>query len=333
MKAVQITGYGDLKNNVTLTETERPTPQAHQVLIETRAASINPVDYKIVNGAMKSVLKLDLPTGLGYDVSGKVIEKGSSVNHLEVGDDVYSRVPTNHPGTLAEYVAVDSDVVVKKPSNLTYEESSSLPLVGMTTIQVFNEANLKPGDRVLIHAGSGGVGTFAIQYAKDKGAYVYTTTSTKNVDWVKSLGADRVIDYKKEDYKTIATDLDVVYDTLGDNYTLEAFDQIKSGGKVITIAGVPDDELAKRLGLNWFIRKILAFQRRKITKKAKEKNAKYSMVLMQPDSHQLIEITALSEKGDLKPVIDRVYSLSDAVEALQYQKDGHAKGKVVVKVK
>ena len=218
MKILQIKGYGDIKSNLSFSEIEKPTISDNQVLIEVYAASINPIDYKIVEGALKQIRKLTFPAPIGFDVSGVVIKKGNNVNHLNVGDEIYSRVPSDSPGTFSEFIAINADVVCLKPSNLDFIESSSLPLVGLTTIQSFNKANLKSGDKVLIHAGSGGIGTFAIQYAKSKGAYVYTTTSTKNVNWVKELGADRVIDYKTENYLKEFYDLSNTTDIKGFYY-------------------------------------------------------------------------------------------------------------------
>ncbi|GAO27725.1 NADP-dependent oxidoreductase [Geofilum rubicundum] len=333
MKALQITGYGDLKAHLAINEVEKPSVSEHQVLIEIYAASTNPIDYKIVEGALKQVIKLKFPAPIGFDVAGVVVAKGQSVTHLEIGDEIFSRVPSNAPGTFAEYIAIDSDVVIKKPANIDFAAAASIPLVGLTTVQCFDKARLKAGDKVLIHAGSGGVGTFAIQYAKAKGAYVYTTTSTKNVEWVKELGADRVIDYKTENYAAIAKDLDIVYDTLGGDYTLEAFKVIKKGGTVVSIAGDLDEFTAKDLGLNKLIRLLLALKRRKITRQAKAKTAHYYFVLMDPNASQLADIKTLIERQLIKPVIDKVYPLSNAVEALLHQKSGHAKGKIVIGMK
>jgi NADPH:quinone reductase-like Zn-dependent oxidoreductase len=243
MKVLQIIKYGELKNSLSINEIEKPSIKASDILIETKAAGRNPIDYKMVSGGLKDMVPLSLPSTIGFDVSGVVVEKGAEVTKFELGDAVYTRVPQQQMGTVAEYVAVDTSVVSKKPDNISFEESAGLPLVGLTSIQALESVGLKENDRVLIHAGSGGVGTFAIQYAKAKGAFVYTTTSTTNVDMVKALGADRVIDYKTEDYKTIAKDLDNVFDTLGNNYTLEAFEIIKEGGKVCTFEGLPDEDL------------------------------------------------------------------------------------------
>ena len=333
MKALQIKGYGNIESNLGFNEIGKPVISDNQVLIEVYAASVNPIDYKIIEGAMKQVRKLTFPALIGFDVSGVVIEKGINVSHLNVGDEVYSRVPSDSPGTFSEFVAVNADAVSLKPSNLDFVNSSSLPLVGLTTIQSFDKANLKSGDKVLIHAGSGGIGTFAIQYAKSKGAYVYTTTSTKNISWVKELGADRVIDYKTENYLDIVKDIDIVYDTLGGNYTQDAFKVIKNGGKVISLAGDLDDETAKELGLNGLIRFILKLKRKQITKQVKNKSAYYKLVLMQPNGNQLNDIKSLVETEKIKPIIDKIFPFSEAIEALVYQKSGRAKGKIIVKMK
>ena len=277
--------------------------------------------------------KRTFPAPIGFDVSGVVIKKGNNVNHLNIGDEIYSRVPSDSPGTFSEFIAINADVVCLKPSNLDFIEASSLPLVGLTTIQSFNKANLKSGDKVLIHAGSGGIGTFAIQYAKSKGAYVYTTTSTKNVNWVKELGADRVIDYKTENYLDIVKDVNIVYDTLGGNYTENAFKVIKDCGKVISIAGAIDDESAKELGLNGFIRFFLRLKNKKITKQANSKSAYYKFIFMTPNGNQLNDITSLVEAEKIKPIIDKIFPFSETIDALVYQKSGRAKGKIVVKMK
>ena len=236
-------------------------------------------------------------------------------------------------GTFAEFVAVNQNLISIKPKNTTFEEAASLPLVGLTAMQTLKRGKLKAGDKILIHAGSGGVGSFAIQYAKSKGGYVFTTTSTDNVEWVKALGADRVIDYKTEDYKTIVKDADVVLDTLGNQYTEDAFKVIKNGGKVITLVGPVDKETAKRMKLNKILQLFLAFKRRKITKLIKQKSAFYSLVFMRPNAKQLDEISELVESGKIKTIIDKVFPLTDALNALLYVKKGRTKGKVVVRVK
>jgi len=215
MKALQLVKYGAIKDSLTFNEISKPKVQAKDVLIEVKAAAINPIDKLIVLGNLQGMLPVAFPSTVAYDVSGIVVEKGAEVSDFEIGDLVYARVPQEQMGTIAEYVAVTSVAVSKKPGNITFEEAASLPLAGLTAMQSLEYAGIKENDKVLIHAGSGGVGSLAIQYAKAKGAYVYTTTSTNNVKWVKELGADRVIDNKTEDYKTIVKDVAVVFDTLG----------------------------------------------------------------------------------------------------------------------
>ncbi len=332
MKQLLITGYGKIKDCLQFQETNKPIIGDNDVLIEVKSAGVNPIDYKIINGLLKQINKLTFTAPIGFDVSGVIVEKGEGVTNFEIGDEIYSRVPTDKPGTFAEYIAIDSNVVVKKPGNISFEEASSIPLVGLTTIQGFELANIKKGERVLIHAGSGGIGTFAIQYAKSKGAFIYTTTSTNNVTWVKELGADIVIDYKKESYLDIVKDLDIVLDTLGSNFTKDAFSVIKKGGKVITLIGDLDNETAKELGLNSFIRFLLSLKRMKIDRQIKKKSAFYRFVIIQPNAVQLEEITSLIEKEVIKPVIDKVFPFEDAIDALQYLKQGRAKGKIVIKM-
>ncbi|MFT4757119.1 MAG: NADPH:quinone reductase-like Zn-dependent oxidoreductase [Vicingaceae bacterium] len=324
MKVLQIEKYGELKDALSFTETKKPTVSTTDILIETKAASLNPIDYKLVSGGLKDMVPLDLPITIGFDVSGIILEKGEGVTGFEIGDEVYTRVPQNQMGTIAEYVAVDSMVVSKKPENISFEAAASLPLIGLTSFQALERVGLKAGDKILIHAGSGGVGSFAIQYAKAKGAYVYTTTSTKNVEWVKALGADRVIDYKKEDYKTVVSELDIVFDTLGGDYTLDAFKIIKEGGKVSSIASIPDEETAAMMGMEGY--KLPE----NFSTLIKEKSANYKLTWMQPNGKQLDSISDMVKEDKIKAVIDTVYSFEDAIKAYLYLAEGRAKGKVIV---
>lgn len=331
MKAIQFTGYGDISKNVISSEIIKPTINKNEVLIEAYAAGVNPLDFKVVEGALKRVRKFKLPATLGYDISGKIIAIGENVKRFKIGDEVYSRV--KEQGTFTEFVAVDQRYIALKPNNLNFIEAASIPLAGLTAIQALKRAKITNEDKVLIHAGSGGVGSFAIQYAKVMGAFVYTTTSTKNIKWVKELGADRVIDYKIEDYKTIVKDADIVLDTLGNEYTKDAFKVIKDGGKVISLVGPVDGETANRMKLNLVAKFYLAWTRRKITKLIKLKSAYYSLLLMRPYARHLKEITKLVEAGHLKTNIDKVLPLENTLDALLYVKKGRTKGKVVIKIK
>ena len=326
MKALQIVKYGKIENSLVFNEIQKPTVQANDVIIEVKAAAINPIDKSIILGNLQGMLPILLPSTSAYDVSGIVVETGNEVSNFEIGDLVYSRVPQEQMGTLAEFVAVTSDAVSKKPRSISYEEAASLPLVGLTALQSFEYADIKKTDRVLIHAGSGGVGSFAIQYAKAKGAYVYTTTSTGNVEWVKELGADRVIDYKTEDYKNIAKDVDIVFDTLGKNYSLESFEVVKTGGIVVSVVGPLDETSAKMFGMaDYKLPEELA-------NASSEKNAEYKFIFMHPNGAHLNEIKSLVEDGKIKPIIDKVYPFSESVQAFTHLATGRAKGKIVIKI-
>ncbi len=327
MKALQLVKYGDIKDSLAFNEVSKPTVQDNDVLIEVKAAAINPIDKSIILGNMQSFLPIPLPSTIAYDVSGTVVEKGVKVSDFEIGDLVYSRVPQEQVGTLTEYVAVNNMAVSKKPRNVSFEEAASLPLAGLTALQSLEFACIKENDKILIHAGSGGVGSFAIQYAKSKGAYVYTTTSTTNVKWVKELGADRVIDYKTEDYKTIVKDADIVFDTLGQNYTLEAFEVIKQGGKVVSVVGPLDEESAKMFGMTDY--KLPE----ELSKLISAKNATYKFIFMHPNGSHLGAIKSLIEDEIIKPIIDKVYSFSESIEAFTHLASGRAKGKIVIKIK
>ncbi len=324
MKALQIVQYGDLREGLAFKEVTKPTPGPSDLLIEVKAAGLNPIDYKMVNGHLKDMIPLDLPSTIGYDVSGVVIDKGADVSAFAIGDAVYARVPQEQMGSLAEYLVCEHKIASRKPDIISFEEAAGLPLAGLTAIQALERVNLQKDEKVLIHAGSGGVGSFAIQYAKHKGAYVYTTTSTKNLAWVKALGADRVIDYKEEDYQSVVADLDVVFDTLGDKYTLEAFQVIKDGGRVSSIASIPDEETAALMGMKDY---SLPEDFQQLIKK---RSATYKLTWMQPNGEQLDTISKLVRNSIIKPVVDKVYALEDGLEAYTHLASGRAKGKVII---
>ena len=326
MRALQIVKYGEIKDSLAFNEVSKPAVQATDVLIEVKAAAINPIDKSIVLGNLQGLLPIPFPSTSAYDVSGIVVEKGDDVSNFEIGDLVYSRVPQEQMGTIAEYVAVTSEAVSKKPGNISFEEAAGLPLAGLTALQSLEFAGIKADDRILIHAGSGGVGSLAIQYAKAKGAYVYTTTSTGNVEWVKELGADRVIDYKKEDYKTIVKDVDIVYDTLGQEYTSEAFQVVKQGGQVISVVGPLDEETATMFGMaDYKLPEELATL-------SAEKDASYQFIFMHPNGAHLAEIKTMIEDEKIRPIVDTIYPFAESIDAFTHLATGRAKGKIVIKI-
>jgi len=335
MKAFIIHRYG---NNDVVQAAEMPEPELgdDDVLVQIHAASINPVDFKIRNGLLKFILPFHFPLILGNDLAGVVLQVGSGVRHFQPGDEVYARPPKNRIGAFAERIAIREDAVAKKPETLTMEEAASIPipLVGLTAWQALVErANLKFGQKVLIHAGSGGVGTFAIQLAKHLGATVATTTGTANVDWVKRLGADLVIDYKREDFSQVLHDYDVVLDTLGDKTLETSLSVLKPGGKLISVSGPPDPDFAKEIGANWMLAFAMRLLSWRIRARAKQQQVSYSFLFMRYSGDQLREIAALIDSGIIHPVIDRVFPFESTREALAYVETGRAKGKVIVKVK
>jgi len=326
MKSLQLLEYGEIDKCLVFNEIDKPIVRFQDVLIEVKAAAINPIDKSIIAGNLRALLPIPLPATLGYDVSGVVVEKGADAAGFEIGDLVYARVPQEQMGTLAEFVAVAAESVSKKPANISFEEAAGLPLVGLTALQSLSHVGIKEHDEILIHAGSGGVGSFAIQYAKSKGAYVYTTTSAANVAWVKELGADRVIDYTNEDYKTIVSEVDCVFDTLGKHFTLDAFDVLKTGGKIVSVAGPLDERSAQMFGMTDY-RLPEDFVAR-----CAEKKAAYAFIFMHPNGAHLNEITELVEGNVIKPVVDRVYPFSKVVDAFGHLASGRAKGKIIVQL-
>jgi len=333
MKAFIVDRYGK-KDGVRIGVMPEPELRPDDVLVQIHAASINPVDFKIRDGQLKVVLPYRVPFILGNDLAGVVVRVGSRVRHFKPGDEIYARADKDRMGTFAESISIKEDAVAIKPRTLTMEEAASIPLVGLTAWQALIEkANLKRGQKILIHAGSGGVGTFAIQLAKHLGATVATTTSTANVDWVKRLGADIVIDYKKEDFETILRDYDVVLDTLGGEALEKSLRVLKPGGRLISIAGPPDPDFAEEYGLAWILRQGIRFLSYRIRKSAKRHHVSYSFLFMRPSGGQLREIAALIDSGSIRPVVDRVFPFESTKEALAYVETGRAKGKVVIKVR
>ena len=317
--------YGDMPE---------PALRDDDVLVEIHAAGVNLLDSKIRDGEFKPILPYRPPFILGHDVAGTVVRVGSKGRQFKPGDEIYARPRDGRVGTFAEFIAMNEADVASKPKNLSMEEAASIPLVGLTAWQVLVEkANLQKGQKVLIHAGSGGVGTFAIQLAKHLGATVATTTSTANIDLVKSLGADIVIDYKKDDFEKVLSGYDVVLNSLGADTLEKSLTVLKPGGKLISISGPPDVAFAKEIGANWFLQQVMRLLSFGIRKKAKRRRISYSFVFMRAQGEQLSKITSLIESGIVRPVMDRVFPFKETKEALAYIETGRAKGKVVVKVR
>lgn len=329
MKAFAIDAY---KAPLKLRDMPEPVARAGEVIVSIEAASVNPIDVKVASGAFKAILPYDMPLVLGHDLAGIVTAVGPGVSHAKVGDAVIACAGGDGIGTFAERIAIAETDIAKKPSNLDMTEAASLPLVALTAWQVLVErAQIKPGQRILIHAGSGGVGTVAIQLAKHLGAYVATTVSTSNVELARSLGADVIIDYLMESFDHIMTDYDVVLHTLDDEVLERSLRVLKPGGKLISISGPPDPAFAKAIGANWIVRQILKLTSAGIRRKARQQGIDYSFLFMRPDGGQLAEIARLAEAGIIRPVIDQVFAFDDAPAALDRSASGRARGKIVVR--
>jgi NADPH:quinone reductase-like Zn-dependent oxidoreductase len=330
MKAFRINRYSKT-DTLALVEVPAPKINEHEVLVEIYAASINQLDAKLKHGDFKLLLPYKMPLILGHDVAGVILQVGSKVKNFQVGDEIYSRLPDFSIGGFAEYVAIDENDIALKPTNMTMEEAASIPLVGLTAWQALVEiAQIKNGQKVFIQAGSGGVGTIAIQLAKYLGATVATTASKKSFDQLSALGADLLIDYKTEKFEEILSDYDVVLHSQ-DTKTLEkGFDILKPGGKVISISGPPTVDFAQDLGLAWYMKLIISLLSRGIEKKANKLKIDYTFLFMRANGQQLAEITKLIEANQIKAVIDQIFPFEKTNDALTYVESGRAKGKVVL---
>ena len=333
MKAFVINKYSK-KEGLQLANVAIPEVKEHDVLVEVHASGLNLLDSKIKSGEFKMILPYKLPLILGHDVAGVITKVGNKVTKFKAGDAVYARVADFRIGTLAEFIAIDEKDVALKPQNISIEEAASIPLVALTVWQAFVEnAKLQKGQKVFIQAGSGGVGTIAIQLAKHLGATVATTASEKSFEMLKNVGADVLIDYKTQDFETILKEYDVVLNSQ-DTKTLEKSLRIlKPGGKVISISGPPTADFAKAIGAPWFVKVILSLISSGIRKKAKKLGVNYSFLFMRADGTQLSQITSLIESGAIKPVLDKTFPFEQTNDALAYVESGRAKGKVVVRVK
>jgi alcohol dehydrogenase len=333
MKAFVLERYGKKR---ALRSAEMPTPELRddEVLVEVHAAGVNQLDTKLRDGEFKLILPYRLPLVLGHDVAGVVVEVGSRVRQFKPGDEVYARTDDFRIGTFAQFVPVKEASLAFKPKNLTMEETASIPLVGLTAWQALIEkAKLKKGQRVFIQAGSGGVGTFAIQLAKHLGATVATTTSAANASLVKSLGADVVVDYRTQDFEDVLRDYDMVLNSQ-DGKTLEkSLRVLKRGGKLVSISGPPDPDFGKQIAAPAFVKLVVRLLSSGVRRKAKRRGLDYAFLFMKANGSQLREITRLVETGAIRPVIDRVFPFESTNDALAYVEAGRAKGKVVVKIK
>lgn len=332
MKALVLKRYGG-SDPLAFADVPRPTIKADEILVQVHAAALNPIDYMIPKGTFKPMLKLQLPATMGSDLAGVVVEAGDRVTRFKVGDAVFANLFELGSGSFAEYAAVPESAAAHKPANLDFVQAASIPMVGLTSWQALHErAQLKRGQKVFVPAGSGGIGTFAIQLAKQMGATVGTTTSTANVGLVRSLGADEVVDYKKQDVETVLHGYDVVLGTVRGDGLEKALQIVAQGSTVVSLVGPPDAAFARARGMNAVMRLVFGLLSSKIMRLARKRHAAYSFLFVRSDGEQLGEIARLLETSHIRPVIDRVFPFSQAKEGLAYLEQGRAKGKVVLQM-
>lgn len=333
MKAFILESYG-ANRALQLADVPEPQLRDDEVLVQVHAAGVNQLDSKIRDGQFKLILPYRLPLILGHDVAGVVVKAGPRVRQFKPGDEVYARTDDFRIGTFAEFVPVRESSLAPKPKGLTMEEAASIPLVGLTAWQALVEtAKLTKGQRVFIQAGSGGVGTFAIQLARHLGATVATTTSAANFELVRSLGADVVIDYRTQDFEDVLHDYDVVLNSQDGKTLGKSLRVLKGGAKLVSISGPPDPAFGRNIAAPAFVRLVMRLLSSGIRRRARSRGIDYSFVFMKADGGQLREITRLIEAGAIRPVVDKVFAFESTNEALAYAEAGHAKGKVVIKIR
>ncbi|WOB49682.1 NADP-dependent oxidoreductase [Xanthomonas hydrangeae] len=333
MKALTFRRYGK-SPDIGFSELPRPTVKPNELLVEVHAAGVNPIDNMIPTGIFKPVVKFDLPATLGSDVAGIVVAVGSRVTRFKKGDAIFASLFDLGRGTLADYVAVPESAAALKPANLDFVQAASVPMVALTSWQALQErAALQPGQKVFIPAGSGGIGTFAIQLAKYFGASVGTTTSTGNVALVNSLGAEEVVDYKQQEFETVLRGYDIVLGTIRGDTIEKSLGILKPGGKIVSLVGPLDAAFARARRLNVVLQFVFAMMSRKIIRLAHKHNVAYTFLFVRPDGTQLAKIGELLKAERIRPVIDKVFAFAQAKEALDYLAQGRAKGKVVVKIR
>lgn len=308
MKAVSIYYYGG-PGVLAYEDAPRPHPAPGDVLVRVHAAGINPVDWKIREGHLKEMLHHTLPLVLGWDVSGVVAALGAGVTRFKVGDEVFSRPDIERDGAYAEFIVIRETEVALKPKSVDHVHAAALPLAGLTVWQsLFDAAALTAGQRVLIHAAAGGVGSLAVQLAKGRGAHVIGTASAKNHAFVRALGADEVVDYERERFETVIGPVDVVFDTMGGDIQTRSWKVLKRGGILVSIASPPSAEAAVAHG------------------------GRFAFVFTQPSAAQLAEIATLVDAGKLKAIVETVLPLAAAVRGQALSAAGHTRGKIVLQV-
>ncbi|WP_063129175.1 NADP-dependent oxidoreductase [Nocardia fusca] len=328
MRAFVVTAY---KQALREADVPEPVVGEHDVLVRVQAAGVNQLDEKIRAGEFRRILPYELPLILGNDLAGVVLRVGAKVRSFEPGDEVYARPGTDRIGTFAERIAVAEADLARRPESVGVEEAASLPLVALTAWQALVErGNVQPGQKVLVHAGAGGVGSIAIQLAKHLGATVATTAGAANADFVRELGADHVIDYRSQDFEQLLHDYDLVLDSLGGKNLEKSLRVLRRGGKAIGIAGPPDPAFARELGANPVLRLAITGLSSSIRRRARRLGVSYEFLFMRASGDQLRRIARLVDDGALRPVVGRVFPFDQTPQALEALSKGGIRGKAVI---
>jgi NADPH:quinone reductase-like Zn-dependent oxidoreductase len=328
MKAFVVGKYG--KSGLRAADVPEPTVGLRDVLVRVCAASINPLDKMIRNGEFKLLLKYRTPFVLGHDVAGVVTQVGADVRGYKVADEVYARPRDLRIGAFAEYIAIDHADIALKPNSLTMEESAAVPLVALAAWQALVDlAEIKPRQKVLVHAGAGGLGSTVVQLAKHLGAYVATTAHGNDEQKVRGLGANEVIDYTKADFAELLSGYDVVLDSLGGDNLAKSLTVLKPGGLAISVVGPPDPAFAEQIGRP-LLKPVMALMSRRVRARARKLGVRYSFFFMRADGAQLKKLAALYDAGTLRPVLDRTFPFDETLDAMAYVEQGRAKGKIVI---
>ena len=331
MRAIVVREYGTA-DVLREEDVPKPSPGPRDVLVRVCASSVNPVDWKIRSGGQRNIIRLEFPWILGLDVSGVVEAVGEKVTRFRVGDEVWSSPRHTRPGTYAEYVCIDEREVAKKPKSIGHDEAASMPLVGLTAYQcVVEKGRLQRGQTLFVHADSGGVGAFAIQIGKYLGAKVVTTCSAKNADFVKKLGAERVIDYTKEDFASVLSDVDVVLDSMGESAFEKNLAVTKRGGRISNIT-VDVPGLVERLGPFFSLFALVWTMIRFHVWPLLSKGIAFRHVIKRCDGEQLEILAKLVDEGAIVPTVERVFPLSEVAEAHRVSESHRARGKLVLHV-
>ena len=333
MKAAVLNKYDKQAINLEIREVSAPTPKENEVLVKIYTAAVNPLDNMIIRGEVKMIVPYKMPLIMGNEFSGVVEKTGSSVTKFKVGDRVYGRMPLSKIGAFAQYAAVDEKALAIVPDYLSHDEATTVPLTALTAMQALEIMGVKAGESIFISGGTGSLGAMAIPIAKSLGLMVYTNGSADNEKRVKSLGADRFIDYKKESYVDVLNDIDYVLDTLGDKELPNEFKILKEGGKLVSLRGLPNGRFAKRANLPFFKQLLFKIAGGKYDKMAKLKNQTYDFIFVHEDGKQLEQIGKLfSAKNSLETSIDTVFTLEQVNEALEKVKQGKSRGKTIIKI-